>query len=56
MDHVEMWIGYQARASSPAHSELDPLHWAPVVTPMGCELITGDIRVDLNTQPSETPF
>ena len=55
MDHVELWIGPGSCQFTGA-SELDPLHWAPVVTPMSCELITGDIRVDLNTQPSEIPL
>jgi acetoacetate decarboxylase len=55
MNNVELWMGTGSCMFTGA-SELDPLHWAPVVTPLGCELITGDIRVDLNTQPSETPF
>ena len=42
--------------SAHRRSELDPLHWAPVVEPLVCELIKGDIRVDLNDQPCETPF
>ncbi len=51
----EVWIGPGSCQLTGA-SELDPLHWAPVVEPLVCELIKGDIRVDLNDQPCETPL
>jgi acetoacetate decarboxylase len=51
----EVWTGPGSCQLTGA-SELDPLHWAPVVQPIVCELVKGDIRVDLNDQPSATPF
>jgi len=52
---VEMWIG-TGSAHYTGASALDPLQLAPIVKPGPCEFITGDILVDLNTQPGETPF
>ncbi|MGO9919700.1 MAG: acetoacetate decarboxylase family protein [Isosphaeraceae bacterium] len=51
----EVWTGPGSCQLSGA-SELDPLHWAPVLQPIVCELVKGDIRVDLDDQPSETPL
>jgi acetoacetate decarboxylase len=51
----EVWTGPGSCQLTGA-SELDPLHWAPVVQPIVCELVKGDIRVDLNDQMSETPL
>jgi len=51
----EMWTGPGSCRFTGA-SELDPLHWAPVVQPIVCELVKGDIVVDLNDQPCETPL
>jgi acetoacetate decarboxylase len=55
IDCSEVWTGPGSCQLSGA-SELDPLHWAPVVQPIVCELVKGDIVVDLNDQPSETPL
>jgi acetoacetate decarboxylase len=55
MDWSEIWTGPGSCQFTGA-SDLDPLHWAPVVQPIVCELIKGDIRVELNTQPGETPL
>jgi acetoacetate decarboxylase len=55
VDLSEMWTGPGSCHFTGA-SELDPLHWAPVVKPIVCELLKGDIRVDQNDQPSETPL
>jgi acetoacetate decarboxylase len=49
----EVWTGPGSCQLTGA-SELDPLHWAPVIQPIVCELVKGDIRVDQNDQPSET--
>jgi acetoacetate decarboxylase len=49
----EMWTGPGSCQLTGA-SDLDPLHWAPVIRPLGCELVTGDIVVDLNNQPCAT--
>ena len=51
----EVWTGPGSCQFTGA-SDLDPLHWAPVVKPIVCELIKGDIRVDQNDQPSQTPL
>jgi len=51
----EVWTGPGSCHLTGA-SELDPLHWAPVLQPIVCELVNGDIRVDLNVQPSQTPL
>ncbi len=51
----ELWTGPGSCQLTGA-SELDPLHWAPVVQPTVCKLVKGDIRVDLNDQPCETPL
>ncbi len=51
----EAWVG-PGLCQLTGASQLDPLHWVPVVEPTGCELIKGDIVVDLNDQPSETPL
>jgi acetoacetate decarboxylase len=53
IDCSEVWTGPGSCQFTGA-SELDPLHWAPVVQPIVCELVKGDIVVDLNDQPSET--
>jgi acetoacetate decarboxylase len=55
MNWSEIWTGPGSCQLTGA-SELDPLHWAPVIEPVACELIKGDIRVDLNDQPGETPL
>jgi acetoacetate decarboxylase len=55
IDCSEVWTGPGSCQLTGA-SELDPLHWAPVLKPTVCELVKGDIRVDLNDQPSETPL
>jgi acetoacetate decarboxylase len=55
MEPSEVWTGPGSCQLTGA-SELDPLHWAPVVQPIVCELVKGDIRVDLNDQMSETPL
>jgi len=55
IDCSEVWTGPGSCQLTGA-SELDPLHWAPVIQPIVCELVKGDIRVDLNDQPSETPL
>jgi acetoacetate decarboxylase len=55
VDCSEMWTGPGSCQLTGA-SELDPLHWAPVLQPIVCELIKGDIRVDLNNQPGSTPL
>jgi acetoacetate decarboxylase len=55
IDWSEIWTGPGSCQFTGA-SELDPLHWAPVVEPKICELVKGDIRVDLNAQPCETPL
>ena len=55
IDCSEVWTGPGSCQLTGA-SELDPLHWAPVLQPIVCELVKGDIRVDLVDQPSETPF
>jgi acetoacetate decarboxylase len=52
---VEVWMGTGSCQFTGA-SALDPLQLAPIVKPMPCEFITGDIQVDLDTGPSETPF
>jgi acetoacetate decarboxylase len=51
----EVWTG-PGLCQLTGASELDPLHWAPVIEPIGCQLVRGDIRVDLDTQPSDTPL
>jgi acetoacetate decarboxylase len=51
----EVWTGPGSCQLTGA-SELDPLHWAPVVQPIVCELVMGDIMVDLNTGASQTPL
>jgi acetoacetate decarboxylase len=51
----EIWAGPGSCQLTGA-SDLDPLHWVPVVEPIACQLIKGDIRVELNNQPSETPL
>jgi acetoacetate decarboxylase len=55
VDCSEVWTGPGSCQFTGA-SELDPLHWAPVVKPIVCELIKGDICVDLSDQPCETPL
>jgi acetoacetate decarboxylase len=55
IDCSEVWTGPGSCRLTGA-SELDPLHWAPVDQPIACELVKGDIRVDLNTQPGQTPL
>jgi acetoacetate decarboxylase len=55
IDCTEMWTGPGSCQLTGA-SELDPLHWAPVIRPIVCELVKGDIRIDQNPQPSQTPF
>ena len=55
IDPVEMWIGTGSCQYTGA-SALDPLELAPIVKPLPCEFITGDIHVDLDTEPCETPF
>jgi acetoacetate decarboxylase len=55
IDCTEVWTGPGSCQLTGA-SELDPLHRAPVVEPIACQLIKGDIRVDLNNQPCETPL
>jgi acetoacetate decarboxylase len=55
MDWSEIWTGPGSCQLTGA-SDLDPLHWAPVIQPVVCELIKGDIRVDLNDRPGETPL
>jgi len=55
VDCSEVWTGPGSCQLTGA-SELDPLHWAPVIQPIVCELVKGDIRVDLNVQPGETPL
>ncbi len=55
VDPVEVWTGTGSCQLTGA-SDLDPLSWVPVVKLEVCELITGDIHVDLDTEPSETPF
>jgi len=55
IDCSEVWTGPGSCQLTGA-SELDPLHWAPVLQPIVCELVKGDIHVDLNDQPSETPL
>jgi acetoacetate decarboxylase len=55
IDCSEVWTGPGSCQFTGA-SDLDPLHWAPVVQPIICELVKGDIVVDLNTQPSATPL
>jgi acetoacetate decarboxylase len=55
LDASEVWTGPGSCQLTGA-SELDPLHWAPVAQPIVCELVKGDIRVDLNDQMSETPL
>jgi acetoacetate decarboxylase len=55
IDTSEAWTGPGSCQLTGA-SELDPLHWAPVVQPIVCELVKGDIRVDLNDEMSETPL
>jgi len=55
VDCSEVWTGPGSCQLTGA-SELDPLHWAPVLQPIVCELVKGDIRVDLNDQSSETPL
>ncbi len=55
IDCSEMWAGPGSCQLTGA-SDLDPLHWAPVVEPIASQLIKGDIRVDQNSQPGETPF
>jgi acetoacetate decarboxylase len=55
IDCSEVWTGPGSCQLTGA-SELDPLHWAPILQPIVCELVKGDIRVDLNDQPSETPL
>jgi len=55
IDCSEVWTGPGSCLLTGA-SELDPLHWAPVNQPIVCQLVKGDIRVDLNHQPSETPL
>lgn len=52
---VEIWTGTGSCQYTGA-SALDPLQLAPIVAPLACEFITGDIQVDLDTVPSETPF
>jgi acetoacetate decarboxylase len=51
----EVWTGPGSCQLTGA-SEIDPLHWAPVIQPIVCELVKGDIRVDLNDQMSQTPL
>jgi acetoacetate decarboxylase len=55
IDCTEMWTGPGSCQLTGA-SDLDPLHWAPVLRPVVCELVKGDIRVDQNQQPSQTPL
>jgi acetoacetate decarboxylase len=55
IDCSEVWTGPGSCQFTGA-SELDPLHWAPVVQPIICELVKGDIVVDLNSQPCVTPL
>jgi len=55
IDCSEVWTGPGSCQLTGA-SELDPLHWAPVLQPIVCELVNGDIRVDLNVQPIQTPL
>ena len=55
IDIAEMWTGPGSCQFSGA-SALDPLHWAPMIQPIVCELVKGDIRVDQNDQPSESPL
>jgi acetoacetate decarboxylase len=52
---VEVWMGTGSCHYTGA-SALDPLQLAPIVKAGPCEFITGDIQVNLNTQPGETPF
>jgi acetoacetate decarboxylase len=55
LDASEVWTGPGSCQLTGA-SELDPLHWAPVVQPIVCELVKGNICVDLNDQMSQTPL
>ena len=55
VDCSEAWIGPGSCQFTGA-SELDPLHWAPVVKPIVCELIKGDIVCRPQRQPCETPL
>ena len=55
VDPVEMWTGTGSCQYTGA-SALDPLQLAPIVKPLPCEFITGDIYVALDTAPSQTPF
>jgi acetoacetate decarboxylase len=55
LDASEIWTGPGSCHFTGA-SALDPLHWAPVAEPIVCELVKGDIRVDLNDQMSQTPL
>jgi acetoacetate decarboxylase len=55
LDAKEVWTGPGSCQLTGA-SDLDPLHWAPVIQPIVCELVKGDIRVDLNDQMSQTPL
>jgi acetoacetate decarboxylase len=55
IDLKEVWTGPGSCQFTGA-SLLDPLHWAPVIEPIVCELVQGDIRVDQNDQMSETPL
>ena len=45
---VEIWTGTGSCQYTGA-SALDPLQLAPIVKPLPCEFITGDIQVDLDT-------
>jgi acetoacetate decarboxylase len=55
VDPVEVWAGTGSCQYTGA-SALDPLQLAPIVKALPCEFITGNIHVDLDTVPSETPF
>jgi acetoacetate decarboxylase len=55
VDWSEAWSGPGSCQLTGA-SELDPLHWAPVVAPLYGLLLKGNIDVSLNEQASGTPL
>jgi acetoacetate decarboxylase len=55
VDWSEAWSGPGSCQLTGA-SELDPLHWAPVVTPLYSLLLRGNINVALNDSASGTPL
>jgi len=51
----EVWKG-NGTCELTGESEEDPLHMVPVVEPLGCQLLRGDLQVSANERPRSRPL